>query len=176
MLSLKLPLPVKIICGFIYFDELIYSAAKKMITAKFGPLDLESGKIEFNATNYYYSEMGKPLFRRFISFKKTINPRDIIKIKLYCIRVEKKYAINNKRSINIDPGYINEAKLVLATTKDFAHRLYLGKGIYAEVTLCFRDKKFQSLSTTFPDYCTPEYKKIFLLIRNAYRRQLKLRI
>ncbi len=174
MLSLRLPLPVKIMCAFIYSDEIVYSRVKKDMARKWGVVDIESDIINFNFTDYYLPEMGKPLFRRFISFKKIIDPRDIIKVKLYCIKIEKKYSVNNKRQVNIDPGYINEAKLVLTTTKDFAHRLYMGKGIYAEVTLCFKDKKFQDLPTTFPDYRTQGYKDIFLLIRTVYRQQMKL--
>ena len=116
--------------------------------------------------------MGKPLSRRFISFKKLRKPEQFVKIKLYCLKLEKKFALNLQRQVNIDPGYINEAKLILTTTKDFAHRIYLGRGVYAEVTLSYLKDNFSEIPTTFPDYRTPQYKKIFFDIRKLYRQQI----
>ncbi|MCF7887354.1 MAG: DUF4416 family protein [Candidatus Omnitrophica bacterium] len=173
MLKLNFPKPVKFIAAFICTNNIIYQKTKKILTKKFGKIDYESNEINFNSTGYYNPEMGKSLFRRFISFKKLKDPAQFIKIKLFCLKLEKKFAKNNKRTINIDPGYIHEAKLVLATTKDFAHRIYLGKGIYAEVTLFYKDSYFQHLPTTFPDYRTDNYKNIFQQIRNIYIGQKK---
>lgn len=167
-----MPLPVKFICGFIYTTEEIYQGTKKKLERKFGPIDFESERIDFTSTEYYYPEMGKPLSRRFISFKKLRKPEQFVNIKLYCVKLEKKFALNLHRRINIDPGYINEAKLILTTTKDFAHRIYLGKGIYAEVTLSYLNGCFSEFPTTFPDYRTPRYKKIFFNIRKIYRQQI----
>ena len=173
MLHLQQPLPVKFICTFIYSQENIYEKTKKILEKKFSEIDFESRCIDFNFTDYYNQEMGNSLFRRFIAFKKLYNPEEFIKIKLACIKLEKRFAINNKRIINIDPGYLNEAKLVLTTTKDFAHRIYLGKGVFAEVTLTFCKGKFRDLSTTFPDYRTKEYKDILLKIRSIYQKDIK---
>ena len=173
MLKVQLPAPVKFICGFIYTTEKIYQDTKIILEKKFGEIDFESEKIDFNSTGYYYPEMGKPLSRHFISFKKLRRPEQVIAIKLYCIRLEKKFALNSRRKINIDPGYLNEAKLVLTTTKDFSHRLHLDKGVYAEVTLRYLNNSFSEFSTTFPDYRTSRYKEIFLNIRKIYRRQIK---
>ncbi|MBI4006928.1 MAG: DUF4416 family protein, partial [Planctomycetes bacterium] len=77
------------------------------------------------------------------------------------------------RPINLDPGYISEAKLVLASTKDFSHRIYLGKGIYAEVTLQYRNEQYESLPWTFPDYRTQQYQQFFLRVRSLYKEKLK---
>ncbi|RLC33491.1 MAG: DUF4416 domain-containing protein [Candidatus Nealsonbacteria bacterium] len=173
MLHIQLPLPVKFICTFIYRDEKTYTKAKKLLERKFGKADFESQKITFDFTDYYYEEMGKPLYRRFVSFEKLRKIPNFVKIKLFCIKLEKKFSTKNRRSINIDPGYINESKLVLTTTKDFSHRIYLNKGIYAEVTLHYADKTFNYFPTTFPDYRTPQYIDIFLSIRKIYRRQIK---
>jgi hypothetical protein len=95
-----------------------------------------------------------------------------VEIKLFCLRLEKKLSILGKRTINIDPGYITEAKLVLTTTKDFHHRIYLGKGVYAEVTLYYRNGGFCEFPTTYPDYRTPQYKQILSQIRETYRHKL----
>jgi len=168
-----MPLPVKFICGFIYSKEHTYKKTRSILEKKFGKIDFESQAIDFNFTDYYRDEMGKPLFRRFISFKKMHNPSSFVNIKLFCIKIEKRYSSEDKRTINIDPGYLNDAKLVLTTTKDFSHRIYLNKGIYAEVTLCFKGGSFCDFPTTFPDYRTCLYKDIFLTIRNIYRQNLK---
>jgi hypothetical protein len=171
MLKLNFPKPVKFIVAFIYAQDIIYQKTKKILIKKFGKIDYESNEINFNSTDYYYPEMGRPLFRRFLSFKKLKDPAQFIKIKLFCIKIEKKFAKNNARTINIDPGYIHKAKLVLTTTKNFAHRIYLGKGVYAEVTLFYKDSHFQHLPTTFLDYRTDTYKDIFEQIRNIYIKQ-----
>lgn len=173
MLKKCFPLPVKFICGFIYSQEDVYNKAKNILIKKFNKIDFESTIINFDFTDYYYEEMGEKLLRRFVSFKKLRQADNFIDIKSLCLNVEKKFAANDKRKINIDPGYINEAKLVLTTTKDFSHRIYLGKGIYAEVTLQYKNGTFIDLPTTFPDYRTIEYKNIFLRIRNIYRQQIK---
>jgi hypothetical protein len=171
MLNLEFPKQVKPIFGFIYNSEKNYSKAKTILTKKYGKIDFESKRIDFNYTNYYFPEMGKPLFRRFISFLKLKDPSQFIKVKLFSLKIEKKFSKANHRTVNIDPGYLHQAKLVLTTTKDFFHRLYLGKGIYAEVTLFYKDGRLQHLPTTFPDYRTDDYKKIFWQIRNIYIKQ-----
>lgn len=172
MLSKAILLPVKFTSGFIYREEKIYQKIKGILKRKYGNIDFESEKLNFDFTNYYCQELDKPLFRRFISFEKLRNPEYLPRLKLSCVRIEKKNSFDNKRKINIDPGYVNESKLVLATTKDFYHRIYLGQGIYAEVTLYYTKKKFCDFPTTYHDYRTPEYKKIFIAIRELYRRQL----
>ncbi|MCM8830890.1 MAG: DUF4416 family protein [Candidatus Omnitrophica bacterium] len=173
MLQLKYPVWVKYICGFIYSHQNIYNQAKQILIKKFGEIDYESNEIVFNFTNYYSKEMGELLWRRFISFKKLYDPAKLISFKLVCLKVEKKFAINNNRRVNIDPGYISSAKLILATTKDYYHRIYLGKGIYAEVTLHYQNNTFYDFPTTYPDYRTAEYKDIFLKIRAIYQQQIK---
>lgn len=172
MLKLQFPRLVKFICGFIYTGEETYQQVRRILERKFGPIDYESQEIDFTFTDYYQPEMGPGLKRRFISFKTLRLPEQFVAIKLFCIKLEKKFAFCAKRSINIDPGYINEAKLVLTTTKDFSHRIYLGKGIFAEVTLKFQEGSFQHSATTFPDYRTDLYKNIFNSIRKAYRQDL----
>lgn len=176
MLKFQIPLPVKFICGLIYKEENIYIKTKDTLQKKFGIIDFESEKIDFVFTDYYNSETGTPLYRRFISFKKLPAANRFIKIKLFCVKLEKKLSTRGRRKINIDPGYLNEAKLILMTTKDFYHRIYLDKGVYAEVTLHYRDGKFQDFPTTFPDYRSQNYKDIFLQIRRIYRQQLHKKI
>ena len=172
MLEFQSPLKVKFICGLIFRDEDICAQTMAALEKKFGVIDLASGPIAFNFTDYYEKEMGKNLIRRFIAFKKLQDPAAFVAIKRYCVKLEKKFSINHARRINIDPGYINESKLVLTTTKDFSHRIYLGRGVFAEITLNYQGKGFKDHATTFPDYRTDTYKNIFLKIREAYRAQI----
>lgn len=139
----------------------------------FGKTDSKSRDIPFNFTDYYSPEMGEGLFRTFASFETLRPPSEFLEIKLRCVDIEKKFSVEGKRRINIDPGYLSESKLVLLTTKDFSHRIYVGKGIYAEVQIYFRNKYWNDLPWTYPDYRTGEYKDIFLSIRREYIIQLK---
>ena len=173
MLNPTKPGKVKLIIGFLYSSNDLYDKAKKSLEKKMGPTDFESNIIEFRFTDYYREEMGSNLKRRFVSFKRLIQPEDIVQIKLFTIKIEKKFSILNKRRINIDPGYLNEAKILLSTTKDYSHRIYLDKRIFAEITLIYKNRGFQNLPWTYPDFRTKLYKEIFLKVRNIYKEQIK---
>ena len=165
--------PVKLICGLIFKEEKTLKAAKRLLAKKFGPLDFQSQIIDFDYTDYYEKEFGTGLKRQFISFKKLIDPVNLPRIKILTISLEKKLSCNKRRKINLDPGYLDMAKLVLATTKDYAHRIYLSQGIFAEITLSFQGKSFQHWKWTYPDYQTLQYKEIFNQIRSIYAQELK---
>lgn len=172
--TINKPVKEKLISGFIYGDCGIYEKAKKTMAAKFGPVDYESPEMEFNYTDYYTAEMGRDLKRRFVSFKKLVDPGILGGVKLFSDKIEIKYLFKNtkNRMINIDPGLISHSKLVLATTKNFAHRIYIGKGIYAEVTLRFKAGKFTVLEWTYPDFATAKYQAILNEIREIYKVQI----
>ena len=160
--------PVQLIIGLIG-KESLFDKVKIKLSPKFGKIDFQSMILDFTYTNYYYREMGSDLKRQFLSFKRLISPGMMPDIKNYTNAIESKFfSSKKKRSINIDPGYLSLSKLVLATTKDHQHRIYLGKGIYAEVTLRYKDKAFCAWEWTYPDYCTKEYISIF----NHIRREL----
>lgn len=172
MLTRHFPAKVKFIGAIIYASETNYLKAKYILEKKFGRVDFESNPVNFTFTNYYKEEMGASLVRRFVSFERLQNPERFVEIKLFCMKIEKKFLVCGKRTINIDPGYITEAKLVLTTTKDFCHRIYLGKGVYAEVTLYYRNGDFCDFPTTYPDYRTHRYKQILSQIRETYSHEL----
>lgn len=165
--------PVKLIIGFIYKDEAIFIKSRDKLKRKFGPADFESPAIDFNYTRYYEPEMGRGLKRRFISFKKPIAPQDLYRIKLYTNRLEARFLHQSSRLINIDPGYMDMAKLILASTKDYCHRIYLRKGIFVEITLSFRNDSFSPCEWTYPDYRSKEYIDIFNQIRQTLCGQVK---
>lgn len=163
----------KLIIGFIFKEEAALNKAKSILQKRFGKIDFESQTLAFNHTTYYEKEFGKDLKRRFISFKKLISPSDLPEIKIYTNRVEKKLSSGLSRLINIDPGYLDLAKLILASTKDYKHRIYLERGIYAEVTLFYENKSYRPWEWTYPDYKSSEYIAIFNQIRDIYARQIK---
>ncbi len=170
--TFKKILPVKLIMGFIYRDLRQYTKAKGYLVRKFGPADCESEELAFLHTLYYEKEFGVDLKRIFISFKKLAPAHALAQIKLETNRLEKKLSHHQSRSVNIDPGYLNMAKLILATTKDYGHRIYLNKGIYAEVTLTYRYGSFTPWEWTYPDYRTEKSLAIFNHIRKLYENQI----
>jgi hypothetical protein len=166
------PRSVKLITGFIYQDPCVYLKAKTLLNKKFGEIDFESEPLAFIYTDYYQKEFGKNLLRKFISFKKLISPEKLPQIKSLSNKIEARLACKKGRKINIDPGYLDMAKLVLASTKDYYHRIYLNNGLYAEITLFYRGKTFRPWEWTYPDYKTPEYIRIFNQIRGVYAGQI----
>jgi hypothetical protein len=168
---IKLHQPVKLIAGFIFKEEEAFSRAKIVLRKKFGEIDFESQTLPFDHTDYYRKEFGRDLKRKFVSFKHLIPPQDLPKIKIATNKIEEKLSDGGSRLINIDPGYLDLAKLVLASTKDYKHRIYLDRGIYSEITLFYQEETFKPWEWTYPDYKTAEYIAIFNQIRNIYAGQ-----
>lgn len=172
MAKAKKPRRVKLVIGMLTRDKKLFDTIEEFFVKEFGEIDCRGPVLPFEYTNYYKKEMGHPLKRRFVSFRKLIPPENLPKIKIATNSLEVKFAAKEKgsikRRINIDPGYISDAKLVLATTKDYFHRIYLNKGIYAEVTLAWKKGSFRPFEWTYPDYKTEEYIGILNNIRNLY--------
>jgi hypothetical protein len=146
---------------------------EKLLEDAFGPIDLRSERISFDQTSYYQHEMGDELAREWVSFKQLIRQDAIADAKLTTSRLEKRVARSDgSRTVNLDPGYVVPPRLVLATMKDFAHRIYLEKGIYAEVTLIYREGEFQPLEWTYPDYRQPVALNFFTTVRTGYLAQM----
>ena len=171
--KIKEPLPVKLIASMFTAGEELLEEAKVRLSQEFGPIDYESELLPFDHTTYYAAEFGEGLKRRFVAFVELVHPGKLAEIKLLTNALEMEWAAEGKRRINIDPGYVSHSKLVLATTKNHAHRIYLGQGIYAEVTLHFRDGTFRAWPWTYPDYASPPLIAIFNHIRGLYVKQLR---
>lgn len=169
--KIRIHLPVKLIVGFIFNNQTILTQTETILKKYFGKIDFENQAVPFTNTDYYKDEIGKDLKRKFISFEKLIPAEKLYKIKIFTNKIENRLSFNNKRRINIDPGYLNLSKVVLASTKDYTHRIYLNKGIYAEITLYYRNKTFTPWDWTYPDYRTPDYIAIFNQIREIYAQQ-----
>jgi hypothetical protein len=171
--KVKEPLLVKLIASLFTANMELLEEAKVRLSQEFGPIDYESELLPFDHTTYYAVEFGENLKRRFVAFEKLVHPGRLAEIKLLTNAMEMEWAMEGKRRINIDPGYVSHSKLVLATTKNHAHRIYLGQGIYAEVTLHFRGGTFQPWPWTYPDYASPSLIAIFNQIRGLYVKQLR---
>lgn len=168
------PIPVKLITGIFFVDKEVLFKAKEEIIKKIGEIDFESEIFDFNFTNYYEKEMGKDIKRIFYSFKTLIDPAKIIEIKYISFEIEKKFKDpEGKRKINIDPGYMDFFKLVLVSFKPGGYKIYLDKGVYADITLWYEKGRFKPLLTSFPDFKNNLYEKTFLKIRELYKKELK---
>ena len=168
--------PVKLIVGLLGGDVDLLRRARQRLAHEYGPVDLESEIWTFDQTDYYESEMGSALKRWFLVFERLVRPEALPEIKRHTNELEELIAADcllpdRPRPVNIDPGYITLAKLVLATTKDRGHRIYLNMGIYAEVTLHYSKGAWQSWPWTYPDYRKPEYHDFFNRVRELYRQQ-----
>lgn len=172
MAKIKRPQRVKLIIGFIFQQEEILENTKAILERRFGRIDFESELLSFTHTDYYETEFGKDLKRKFISFKRLISGHHLARIKIITHKIEERLSKDSRRLINIDPGYLDLGKLILATTKDYKHHIYLNQGIYAEVTLFYQDKTFKPWEWTYPDYKTPDYITIFNKIREIYVKQI----
>lgn len=164
----------------ILFAGLLYNIYVKPFTIysilenKFGRICLESQTFPFIETNYYKSEMGSNLRRVYIAFAPLFDMEQIVDIKLKTNKIEDEvFTESGKRMVNIDPGYLTSAKVVLATTKNFQHRIYIKKGIYAEVTLRYMKNSFFPWEWTFKDYKRKETIDFFNELRILYRQMLK---
>lgn len=169
----KINPPVKLVIALIFKDETVLNTALGLLHRKFGDFDFQSENILFAYTDYYQKEFGTNLKRKFISFKKLVRPENLHRIKTLTNSLENKLSSNGLRQINIDPGYLDLAKFVLASTKDFCHRIYLDQGIYAEITLFYQDKAFLPWKYTYPDYRSNEYIAILNQVREIYYQQIK---
>lgn len=167
------PAPVKLIMGVLARNQEILEKSKSDCSRILGPVDLSSEVIPFEFTTYYEEEMGAGLLRQWVSFEPLVDPAELPAIKHRTSNLEVGCAVEGKRTVNLDPGYLTESRVVLASTKDFAHRLYLGKGIYGELTLTYARGIFLPLEWTYPDYRILTATDFFQKVRARYREQLK---
>jgi len=172
MSTLQLPDPVKVISSIFSSEGDMLAGAIKKLSDELGDIDYVSELLPFDYTDYYREEMGTRLVRRFVSFDRLRDPGDLPPVKVCTNRIEADLAREGKRSVNIDPGYISEAHLILATGKKYTHRPYIGNGIYADVTLIYRDRTFQPLEWTYPDYAGDVIIDILICMRKRYIMQL----
>ena len=168
--------PVHLLVGMLTSIPGEFAAARRLLERRFGSVESESALFPFDATHYYDEEMGTPIQKQFLSFARLIDPGDLAVIKCFTNELEAQRARERggepSRPVNLDPGYLDAARLVLATTKDRSHRIYLGQGVYAEVTLIYEKGAWRPLPWTYPDYAAPTYHAFLAEVRRSYLAKL----
>jgi len=163
--------PAFIFIDILYSRSEIFDEVKTLLEKDLGETLFISPAMPWDYSSYYRNELGKPIFRRFIFFKDIFDPGTLADIKLHTNGIEEIFSVNGKRSINLDPGYLSLAKVVLASTKNYAHRIYLGKGIYGEITLIYQNNTYNPHLFTYRDYQGKEYIDLFLRIREHLEKK-----
>jgi hypothetical protein len=179
MWELKDPKPVKLIIGILGADDGCLSAAAQAIEAELGRIDLLSEVWPFDQTDYYKEQTGENIRRQFVSIEELIDPGRLAQIKHQTNRLEQNLAAELKlslpRPVNLDPGIIEPSKLILASTKNYSHRIYIGENMYAEVTLIFDKGRWRPFDYTYPDYRQQCYCDFFDEVRTRLVEQLRIR-
>ncbi|MFC2171452.1 DUF4416 family protein [Acidobacteriota bacterium] len=165
--------PVKPVTGILAGSDEGLKGARLHLEELLGTVDFQSRPASFSHTGYYVEEMGLGLKRWFLSFENLIEPDRIVEIKEQTMQIEDRLSVSGKRTVNIDPGYLDYHKLVLASTKYGGQKIYLGSGIWADITLFYSKGMFHAPEWSFPDFRTGIYDKIFLDIRMLYKQGLK---
>lgn len=168
------PQPAKFILSILSADwKSFWPQLQGELENELGEIDYLSPEIPFTQTTYYNAEMGFPIFRRLLGFANLRTMQHLPQIKLWTNTIENRFADNGNRTFNLDPGYLTLERLVLATGKNFTHRIYLEQGIWADLTLIFHKGNWRNLPWTFPDYATLEIQNHLTQIRNIYHAQIK---
>ncbi len=171
------PKPAKYIVALLSSDTELLLTVEKDLSNILGAVDARSEVWPWTVSSFYEKEMGAGLLRRFLSFEPLISPGELARIKLLTQQIEDRYrdkaADLPGRRVNIDPGYIDAFKIVLASTKNAGQRIYLHSGIYAEATLLYFDGAFHGLPHTYPDYLWPVALAFFTSLRSVYVDQLR---
>jgi hypothetical protein len=169
----KPPDPAKLVISLFMKDKEQLKPVFPLLERIGGPSDLISRWLDFDFTSYYEKEMGEPLFRRVIAFRHLIAQEDLSRIKEQTNAVEAQFTQEGNRQINIDPGYLLSSRFILATGKDYSHRIYIGRNIYADLTLMYQKTGFKTLEWTYPDYASAPMTDFLEKVRNKYLLDLK---
>lgn len=174
------PAPVLLVLAAFSRHEKARAWARARAEEQWGEIFLTSADFDFSHTDYYLSTMGLGLRKTFWAFARPIDPGILSQVKRLTNAWEEEYAAlgwhAEARPLNLDPGYLTLAKLVLASTKNYAHRIYLGGGIFAEITLSWRRGRWQHHEWTFPDYRRPDYHAFFTQCREHLHRLAQERL
>ena len=167
------PVPALLFTAVLISKDFNLNELVEILEKEFGKISVYSRKIKFIWSDYYEAEMGPELERVFMVFEDLVSKDEIIRVKRITDEIENKYSNNGKRTVNIDPGLIALENIVLATNKAFFHRVYLGDGVYAEVTLYYKGKTYWPIEYwTFPEYRSTPVISFFNQVRQELKRQV----
>ena len=165
------PCDVLLFCSVLFHDAVPAGKAIGALKNIYGDTIYESGSMSFDYTSYYEEELGTPLYRILIAFLDPV-PRDCLPdSKLRSNAIEETFTVRGKRSVNLDPGILSLENICLATTKPYSHRIYLGSGIWGELTLMYQKDSYRALPWTYPDYASPGMIEIFNSLRDQYKEK-----
>jgi hypothetical protein len=171
------PKPAKYFVALLSSDAELLKTVEKDLAGILGLIEARSEILPWTVSSYYENEMGCGLLRRFLSFASLASPGELSRIKLKTQETEVKYCVKSPqrmaRRVNVDPGYVDIGKVVLASTKNAGHRVYLGSGIFAEATLFYYNGAFQSCHYTYADFLWPETLSFLHSVRDSYLEQLR---
>lgn len=165
--------PAALVIGLLSSADEQLESLISVLENKFGPLLEQRGPFDFSYTTYYDQEMGSSIKRYFYLFEDLVDPAQLALIKIATNEIEEQFSQAGKRVFNLDPGLLSGGNFILATAKNYSHRIALNYGIYAEVTLMYRHKEFQCLEWTYPDYQSETVRSLLLDFREHYMDQLK---
>ena len=168
MSILHSPLPAKLVCSIFSQQEGLINRVADVLCGAYGTADFKSPVITFNRTSYYEPEFGNGLKRIFMGFTELVSQDNLAEIKHTTHKLEQEFSKEGKRRANIDPGILTAERLVLATGKNYPHRIYLGRGVFAELTFIYRKDSFVPLPWTFPDYASKEVIEFWNNVRKSY--------
>ena len=166
------PRPAKLIIGLLLARKDLFPLLAAELEAAFGTLDLVSAWMAFGYTSYYAPEMGAEVVRRVLAFRSLVDQERLAEIKLATNALEQARATENRRPVNLDPGYLLLERFVLASGKNFTHRIHVGCGIYADLTLVFQRGQFRALPWTYPDYADHPLRRFLFAVRRKYALDL----
>ncbi len=161
-----------IFVGSLFSSPRVLDSASRVLRRRFGDTFLESPSLPWDYTSYYCEELGSPLYRQFMFFERISDPASLVDVKLETDEIEKVFSTEGKRQINLDPGYLTLAKVVLASGKNYSHRIYLGRGVFCELELFYEKGRFRPLPYSYFDYRDQPYLKIFTDARTMLKRKL----
>jgi hypothetical protein len=179
MSEIRPPCAVKLFIGIIFGNAAISSSVVERLIRIFGPADFVSDAFPWSHTEYYLNEMGPNLSRQFVFFERPVDPGMLVWAKQTTVAIERDTSVSRRgilrRRVNLDPGYLTQAKIVLATGKDFPHRLYLGEGVYAESTLRYSKDAggYLPWEHTYPDFRREDVLRWFIEARERLRKDLR---
>lgn len=167
------PPPAKLVFGLLASSRSILTQSKKIVAENFGPIDAEGEIIPFNATDFYCDEMGREIWRQFVSLEPLVPSENLADLKRQTNQLELQFAKGEKRQANLDPGLLTLDKLVVASTKPASYRIYLRDGIYAQPMLVFEKGAFRPWPWTYADYQWLSTLQFFNQVREIYYNQQK---
>lgn len=169
----KVPRPARLLISVVYREEKDYERSLTGIASRLGDVARTSAPFPFDRTDYYEKEMGTPLFRRFVLTREAVSRDELASAKLAAEAIENECSVHGKRTVNIDPGLLADENFILATGKNYSHRVYLRDGVFADLTLVYERGEYRPLPWTYPDFASPEIRAFLTGLRNEIRESRK---